>query len=71
MVFPPPGLVIEVPTASLAATAGFGGGKLVAEHDRAWFGEPSTEVALVSDHYDFTISLVHLGDAVWRGSPAG
>lgn len=57
---------IEVPTASLAATAGFAGGRLVAEHDEAWFGEPSTEVALVSDHYDFTISLVHLGDAIWR-----
>lgn len=57
---------IEVPTASLAATGGYGGGKLVAEHDDTWFGEPSTEVALVSDHYDFTISLVHLDDAVWR-----
>lgn len=57
---------VEVPTSSLAATAGFGGGRLVAEHDEAWFGEPSTEVALVSDHYDFTISLIHLGDAVWR-----
>jgi len=57
---------IEVPTASLAATAGFGGGRLVAENDDTWFGEPSTEVALVSDHYDFTISLVHLGDAVFR-----
>lgn len=57
---------IAVPTTSLAATASYGGGKLVAEHDNAWFGEPSTEVALVSDHYDFIISLVHLGDAVWR-----
>lgn len=57
---------IEVPTASLAATAGFHGGRLVAEHDHTWFGEPSTEVALFSDHYDFTISLVHLGDAALR-----
>jgi hypothetical protein len=57
---------IEVPSASLAAVAGSGGGKQVAEHDDAWFGEPSTEVALVSDNYDFTISLVHLDDAVWR-----
>ena len=57
---------VEVPPASLAATTGFGGGKLVAEHDDVWFGEPSTELALVSDHYDFTISLVHLDEAVWR-----
>ena len=57
---------IEVPLASLAATAGSGGGTLVAEHDNAWFGEPSTEIALVSDQYDFTISLVHLEEAVWR-----
>jgi hypothetical protein len=57
---------IEVPTSSLAASAGFGGRELVAEHDQAWFGEPSTEVTLVSDHYDFRISLIHLGDAVWR-----
>lgn len=57
---------IEVPTSSLAATAGFGGRELVAEHDQAWFGEPSTEVTLVSDHYDFRISLIHLGDGVWR-----
>jgi len=56
---------IEVPTASLAAIAGSGVGRLVAEHDDAWFGEPSTEVALVSDNYDFTISLVHLDDADW------
>ncbi|WP_016747534.1 ImmA/IrrE family metallo-endopeptidase [Rhizorhabdus wittichii] len=57
---------IEVPMASLAAIAGSGGRRLIAEHDDAWFGEPSTEVALVSDNYDFTISLVHLDDAVWR-----
>ena len=58
---------IEVPAASLAATARYGGGKLIAEHEDTWFGEPSTEVALISDHYDFTISLVHLGEPVWRG----
>lgn len=57
---------IQVPTASLAAAAGYGGAKLIAEHSDAWFGEPSTELALVSDHYDFTISLVHLDEAVWR-----
>lgn len=57
---------VEVPTASLAAMARHGNGKLVADHDEAWFGEPSMEVALVSDQYDFTISLVHLDEAVWR-----
>lgn len=57
---------VEVPANSLAATAKSDGGKLVADHDDTWFGEPSTEVALVSDHYDFTISLVHLDEAVWR-----
>jgi hypothetical protein len=59
---------IEVPLASLAATASFGGGALVAEHDSAWFDEPSTEISLVSDHYDCTISLVHLEEAVWQSS---
>jgi len=57
---------IEVPRASLAATAGYSGGKVMAEHDNAWFGEPSIEIALVSDHYDFTISLIHLHEPVWR-----
>ncbi|RKS91454.1 uncharacterized protein DUF955 [Sphingosinicella microcystinivorans] len=56
---------IELPVASLAATGGVGG-RSVAEHDEAWFGEPSTELTLFSDQYDFTISLVHLGEAVWR-----
>lgn len=57
---------IEVPPASLAATAGSGGGSLVASHDSAWFDEPSTEIALSSDYYDFTMSLVHLEDDVSR-----
>jgi len=31
-------------------------------HDRGvWFGEPCEEIALASDQYDFTISLLHLG----------
>jgi hypothetical protein len=57
---------IAVPNGSLAATAVFAPGNLIAEHDSAWFGEPSLEIALVSDHYDFTISLIHLNEAVWR-----
>ena len=32
-----------------------------------WFEyEPCTEMALFSDRYDFTISLLHLGDASSR-----
>lgn len=33
-------------------------------HDKdAWLPEPCEEIALVSDHYDFAISLLHLGEA--------
>jgi hypothetical protein len=31
------------------------------EHDAdVWFAEPCEEIALASDQYDFTISLLHL-----------
>jgi IrrE N-terminal-like domain len=30
-----------------------------------WFREPCDEIALVSDHYDFAISLLHLEAAEW------
>lgn len=32
-----------------------------------WFREPCDEVALISDQYDFAISLLHLGDAIASG----
>ena len=36
-------------------------------HDTGvWFREPCDEVALISDQYDFAISLLHLGDAISR-----
>lgn len=36
-------------------------------HDAGvWFREPCDEVALISDQYDFAISLLHLGDAISR-----
>ena len=57
---------IPVPAASLAATAGYSGGQTTADRDDAWFGEPSTEISLTSDHYDFVISLIHLDEAIWR-----
>lgn len=57
---------ISVPASSLAAQTSFAETMMTAEHDTAWFGEPSTEVSLASDNYDFVLSLIHLGDAVWR-----
>jgi hypothetical protein len=36
-------------------------------HDEGvWFREPCDEIALVSDNYDFAISLLHLDAAEWR-----
>lgn len=36
-------------------------------HDEGvWFREACDEIALVSDHYDFAISLLHLGPAQWQ-----
>jgi hypothetical protein len=57
---------ISVPTASLAARAAFDEAIMTAEHDTAWFGEPSIEISLASDHYDFVLSLIHLEEAAWR-----
>lgn len=38
----------------------------VAHDGGVWFPEPCEEIALLSDKYDFAISLLHLGDAVAR-----
>jgi hypothetical protein len=55
---------IAVPALSLAARADPLNGKGAVEHvANVWFAEPCEEIALVSDHYDFTISLLHLGRA--------
>ena len=43
------------------------GSKGVADMDRGtWLGEPCREEVLFSDQYDFTISLLHLGEVVSR-----
>lgn len=53
---------IPVPDASLAAQpALLTNSKGQLEHDAdVWFAEPCEEIALASDQYDFTISLLHL-----------
>jgi len=57
---------IAIPSLSIAANPGILNSGF-AEHDAGvWFAEPCEEVTLVSDHYDFTISLLHLGEADWR-----
>lgn len=38
----------------------------VAHDAGVWFREPCEEVALLSDQYEFAISLLHLGDAIAR-----
>jgi hypothetical protein len=57
---------IPVPVRSLAAQPGLmdkSKGQLA--HDAGvWFAEPCEEIALTSDRYDFTISLLHLGSFV-------
>ena len=59
-----------LPAASLAARGPGGGKCAVTTHfeEGVWFqGEPCTEVALFSDRYDFTISLLQLGTApTWK-----
>lgn len=57
---------IPVPAMSLAARAVGGAGAVEAERDSAWFGEPSKEISLGSDQYDFVLSLVHLDEPLWR-----
>lgn len=43
------------------------GSKGTITHDAGvWFPEPCEEIALLSDQYDFAISLLHLDDAVSR-----
>ncbi len=61
---------VSIPTASLAAQRNLiDGSKGVADLDRrVWFQEPCREEVLFSDHYDFTISILHLDDSVSRFS---
>ncbi|MCB1781667.1 MAG: ImmA/IrrE family metallo-endopeptidase [Candidatus Competibacteraceae bacterium] len=59
---------IEIPGTSLPVqTALLTGSKGTIEHDAgAWLKEPCVEHTLVSDRYDFALSLLHLGDAPSR-----
>lgn len=57
---------IAIPNASLPIRPDlFAGSKGVITHDAGvWFPEPCEEIALVSDLYDFAISLLHLDEIV-------
>lgn len=59
---------IAVPATSLAARPDVATSNGTLEHDAGvWFSEPCQEFALLSDRYEFTVSLLHLGDAPpWR-----
>lgn len=57
---------ISIPAVSLAACLDLSNRGFVAHDGGVWFAEPCEEVALVSDQYDFTISLLHLGKAAWQ-----
>jgi len=59
---------IAIPNASLAAQRNLAEkskGRLELEAG-VWLREPCEELTIFSDHYDFTISLLHLGDAPSR-----
>ena len=62
---------IKVPGRSLAAAGPSSGAKLIVELEDAWFGEPATEISVKSDRYDFTISLIHLHEDLWKPLDCG
>jgi hypothetical protein len=59
---------IEISRHSLAAQLKkLGTSSTVREFDaNIWFHEPCTEHVILSDQYDFTISLLHFGEAEYR-----
>lgn len=59
---------VPIPSVSLAAQRNLvDGSKGVADMDGGtWLGEPCREEVLFSDQYDFTISLLHLGEVASR-----
>ncbi|KZD07364.1 ImmA/IrrE family metallo-endopeptidase [Oceanibaculum pacificum] len=61
---------VPVPATSLPMQPDYlDSSKGTVEHDAGvWFAEPCQEIALLSDHYDFAISLIHLDDAAPRYS---
>ncbi len=56
---------VELPASSLAAQRNLVSGPTGdAEHERGvWLNQPCKEFVLFSEQYDFTISLLHFGDA--------
>lgn len=58
---------VAVPDGSLAAQPGLldGSRGLLSHDEDVWFAEPCEEIALSSDQYDLTISLLHLGTYEW------
>jgi len=61
---------IEVPDQSLAGQRGdTSNPKATVRHDAPlWLKEPCQEHALFSDQYNFTLSLLHFGDAPYCGT---
>lgn len=57
---------IAVPSLSIVAGSSIQNGGFAAHDQGVWFAEPCAEIALVSDHYDFAISLLHLEEAERR-----
>lgn len=59
---------VSIPDASLPMQPSYlDGSKGAVSHDAGiWFPEPCEEISLLSDQYDFAISLIHLDDAVSR-----
>ena len=59
---------VPIPEGSLPMQPGYlDGAKGAVAHDAGvWFPEPCEEIAILSDHYDFAISLLHLDDAAPR-----
>lgn len=54
---------IAVPASSLAARTDLAASNSTLDHDAGvWLPEPCQELALLSDRYEFAISLLHLGD---------
>lgn len=62
---------IEIPGKSLAANPGsLVNSTAVCDLDNdAWLRQPCTEHALLSEQYDFTLSLLHFPDADYRSEP--
>ena len=62
---------LPIPDASLSKQgSALANGKSVVVHDAGvWLSEPCEEVALLSDRYDFAISLLHLDDVAPQSTP--